>query len=90
MGRVQAGKALHLVPEAAVLVARLQKLPPHRMESLMVVLQQPAVPVPHLQTQATGNLSVTARSMHREYSGNSSLPKITRSLLTLHQGVGLI
>ena len=50
MGCVQAGEALHLVPKAAVLVARLQELPPHRMETLMVVLQQPAVPVPHLQT----------------------------------------
>ena len=48
MGGVEAGEALDLVPEAAVLVPCLQQLPPHRMEALVVVLKQAAVPVPHL------------------------------------------
>ena len=49
---VQAGEALHLVPEAAVLVPSLQQLPPHRVEALVVVLQQLAVPVAHLRFPA--------------------------------------
>ena len=46
---VQAGKALDLVRKAAVLVARLQQLPPHVVEALVVLRQQRAVLLPHLQ-----------------------------------------
>ena len=70
MGGVQAGEALHLVPKAAVLVARLQELPPHRVEPLVVVLQQPAVPVPHLQAHAPGYVSVTVVLQRKVLRGN--------------------
>ncbi len=49
VGGVEAGKALDLVREPAVLVPRLEQLAPHLVEALVVLLQQRAVPLPHLQ-----------------------------------------
>jgi hypothetical protein len=45
MARVEARKAVYLVPVSAVLIACLQQLPPYRVERLMVLQQQPRVPV---------------------------------------------
>ena len=70
MRGVQAGEALHLVPKAAVLVPCLQQLPPHRMEALMVVLKQLAVPIPHLHPIASFETSQDCdgtSQMHREH-----------------------
>ena len=49
MGGVKTCKAFYLVCKAAVLVASLQQLPPHRMESLMMLMQQLPVLLPDLQ-----------------------------------------
>ena len=49
MGGVKTCKAFYLVRKAAVLVASLQQLPPHRMESLMMLMQQLPVLLPDLQ-----------------------------------------
>ena len=49
MGSVQAGKALHLVRESAVLVACLQQLPPDGVEAPVVLLQHNFVLLLHLQ-----------------------------------------
>ena len=49
VGGVEAGKAFDLVREAAVLIPCLEQLAPHLVEALMVLLQQSAVPLPHLR-----------------------------------------
>jgi hypothetical protein len=46
---VQAGEALDLVREAAVLVPRLEQLAPHVVEARMVLRQQAAVLLAHLR-----------------------------------------
>lgn len=50
VGCVEAGEALDLVREPAVLVARLKQLAPHLVEALVVLLQQAAVPLANLRT----------------------------------------
>ena len=55
VGCVEAGEALHLVRKAAALVPCLQQLAPHCVEALVVVLQQLAVPVPHLHSHSTSS-----------------------------------
>jgi hypothetical protein len=47
MAGVEAGEAVYLVPVSAVLVPRLQQLPPNGVEGLMVLQQQPRVTVLH-------------------------------------------
>jgi hypothetical protein len=42
---VEAGETVYLVPISAVLVARLQQLPPDGVEGLVVLQQQPRVTV---------------------------------------------
>ena len=49
MGGVKTCKAFHLVRKAAVLVASLQQLAPHRMEPLMMLMQQLPMLLPDLQ-----------------------------------------
>lgn len=57
MGAVQAGKALHLMRKSTVLVASLHELAPHLVEPLVMLLQQLAVPLPHLQILCKVNSS---------------------------------
>jgi len=49
VGGVKTCKAFHLVRKAAVLVASLQQLPPHRVEPLMMLMQQLPMLLPDLQ-----------------------------------------
>lgn len=52
MGGVDAGRALHLVRRAAVLVARLEQLAPHLVGSLVVLPQLLPVLILHLPRHA--------------------------------------
>ena len=74
MGCVEAGKALHLVPEAAVLVPRLEQLAPHGMEALVVVLEQAAVPVPHLHLPASSRGRLPASRKHKDVCTAETCP----------------
>lgn len=71
MAGVEAREAVYLMPVSAVLIARLQQLPPYGVERLMVLQQQPRVPVFHclpLSTQQRQLLLVLQQRLRWDFT----------------------